>query len=312
MATFLSYQDLLQQGVLSTEARSLQYCIDVEILRPHQYCEECQNYMLLKECSSSKYGDGYCWACPEDRHFLSVRVGSILHKRNISFSSFLLLLWMFCNRISVCDAARILSMNNKTVRALFTSLRQCMTEDLMENGSPRKIGGLGHVIEIDESKFGKRKYHVGRRVLGKWILGGYCRTTGECFLVECPNNKRDHHTLIRLIKQHVLPGTIILTDKWKGNNALSNHGYTHLIVNHRRGFVDPVTRVHTSTCEGMWFHAKKHMRRGHGRTRADSSAMATALCEFIWMKKFNLTRSDLSVRRSFNMEIPQLMSRIFS
>ena len=45
--------------------------------------------------------------------------------------------------------------------------------------------GPGHIIKIDESKFGKRKYNRGRIVVYKWILGGYNRTTNECFLVEC-------------------------------------------------------------------------------------------------------------------------------
>ena len=111
------------------------------------------------------------------------------------------------------------------VRSFYKAIRQCMVEDLLENGATRKIGGRGHIVEIDESKFGKRKYHRGRRVIGKWIVGGYCRTTGECFLVECTDNKRNHHTLLRLIKQHVAPETIILTDKWKGYNALRHHGY---------------------------------------------------------------------------------------
>ncbi|KAL5264216.1 hypothetical protein ACHWQZ_G005336 [Mnemiopsis leidyi] len=132
------------------------------------------------------------------------------------------------------------------------------------------------------------------------------------FLTECTNNKRDHHTLLRLIKQNVLPGTIILTDKWKGYNSLSHHGFIHLVVNHRQGFVDPLTGVHTNTCEGMWFHAKKHMRQGHGRTRVDSTAVSIALCEFVWLKKFGLTRSDSSIRQMFNRDIPQLMSRVFS
>ena len=157
----------------------------------------------------------------------------------------------------------------------------------------------------------KRKYNRGRRVLGKWILDGYCRTSRQCFLEECTGNKRDHHTLLRLIKKNVAPGTIILTDKWKAYNQLSRHGYTHLTVNHRTGFVDPLTGTHTNTCEGMWFHAKKHMLRGCGRTRTDSSALHLALSTFMWKKKLNLDSSDSSVRRLFNQEIPQLMSRVF-
>ena len=196
--------DLLRSGSLSSEARALQYCFDVELLRPHQYCEDCQDYMELKACTASRYRDGYCWSCSRCLHVVSVRVGSVLYNRINTFCKFLHLLWIFCNGTSVADAARILSTNEKTVRSLYKSLRQCMAEDLLEGGSAQKIGGQGHIVEIDELKFGKRKYNRGRRVVGKWILGGWCRTTGECFLVECTNNKRDHHTLLRLIKQHVI------------------------------------------------------------------------------------------------------------
>ena len=34
------------------------------------------------------------------------------------------------------------------------------------------IGGPGIIVEIDESKFGKRKYYKGRRVDGVWVFGG--------------------------------------------------------------------------------------------------------------------------------------------
>ena len=35
-----------------------------------------------------------------------------------------------------------------------------------------KIGGPGKRVQIDESKFGKRKYHRGHRVEGQWVFGG--------------------------------------------------------------------------------------------------------------------------------------------
>ena len=46
------------------------------------------------------------------------------------------------------------------------------------------IGGPGVEIEIDidESKFGRRKYNRGRVVDGHWVLGGMERISGKCFL----------------------------------------------------------------------------------------------------------------------------------
>jgi len=55
------------------------------------------------------------------------------------------------------------------------------------------IGGIGQVIEIDEYKFGRRKYNREHRVDGQWIFGGVQRETGSCFLI--PVEKRDKDTL---------------------------------------------------------------------------------------------------------------------
>ena len=170
--------------------------------------------------------------------------------RSLSLSNFLHFLWLFYNRSTACDAARILSMHSKHVRSLYRTLRQCMAEDLIQNGARGRIGGDGHIVEVDERKFGKRKFNSGRRVFGKWVLGGVSRTC----LVECPDNRRNHHTLLTLIKRYVNPGTTILSDRWRGYTHLNLHGYIHLTVNHRRGFIDPETGVHTNTCEGMWYH----------------------------------------------------------
>jgi hypothetical protein len=35
-----------------------------------------------------------------------------------------------------------------------------------------KPGGPGQIVEIDKSKFGKRKLHKERMVEGVWIFGG--------------------------------------------------------------------------------------------------------------------------------------------
>ncbi|GFX80061.1 putative transposase-like protein [Trichonephila clavipes] len=54
-----------------------------------------------------------------------------------------------------------------------------------------KIGGVGKVVQVDESKFGKRKFHKGRHVEGQWVFGGVERDSGKQFFGGC---SRSHST----------------------------------------------------------------------------------------------------------------------
>jgi len=72
------------------------------------------------------------------------------------------------------------------------------------------IGGVGQVVEIDESKFSRRKHNSGH---GKWIFGGVQRDTGACFLIPT-RRKRDKDTLLTAINDWIFPGTTIISDCW--------------------------------------------------------------------------------------------------
>ncbi|KAK3882920.1 hypothetical protein Pcinc_012737 [Petrolisthes cinctipes] len=111
-----------------------------------------------------------------------------------------------------------------------------------------KISGKDMIVEIDESKFGKCKYNVGRIVVGQWVFGGICRETKSTFLV--PVEKRDKDTLLQIIKDKIEPGSIIIY------NCLQDEGYQHLTVNHSVNFVDPTTLAHTNTVERLWREVK--------------------------------------------------------
>ena len=128
-----------------------------------------------------------------------------------------------------------------------------------------QLGGEGKIVEIDESKFGKRKYNVGRLVEGQWVFGAVCRETRECFMV--PVAKRDSATLLYVIKERILPGTTIISDCWKAYNCLEEEGYRHLTVNHSLNFVDPNNKAtHTNNIERLWREAKKKVPL-YGRRR---------------------------------------------
>ncbi|OQS54049.1 hypothetical protein EHP00_1629 [Ecytonucleospora hepatopenaei] len=119
------------------------------------------------------------------------------------------------------------------------------------------IGGPGIIVEIDESKFGKRKYNRGHRVDGVWVLGMIERTP-EKLIVLIPVENRNNETLITIIRRHVAPGSVIYSDQWRGYNSLFEY-YTHKTVNHSKHFVDPLTGIHTNFIEGNWAPIKQNI-----------------------------------------------------
>ncbi|CAI6354922.1 unnamed protein product [Macrosiphum euphorbiae] len=150
----------------------------------------------------------------------------------------------------------------------------------------QKIGGEGKTVEIDESKFGRRKYHRGHRVEGQWVFGGVERETGKSFLI--PVERRDKETLLVIIKDWILPGTLIMSDCWKSYDCLKDEGYTHLTVNHSIEFKNPDTGAHTNNVEGMWRHAKASMSQYCRKKRF----YAGYLAKYMFLKSCRLQNVD--------------------
>ena len=59
--------------------------------------------------------------------------------------------------------------------------------------------------------------------------------------------RRDAATLLPIVAQHVLPGTIVHSDEWRAYNRINTLPpvAAHRTVNHSLNFVDPGTGVHT-------------------------------------------------------------------
>lgn len=151
--------------------------------------------------------------------------------------------------------------------------------------NPVKIGGPGIVVEIDETVISKRKYNRGRLVSNQqWFFGGVERGSGRCFLH--PVERRDANTLLPLIQQYILPGSIIISDMWAAYGRIDQlpELYTHYTVNHSENFVDPETGAHTQTIEGTWCHFKRRHKKEMGTAR---SLLVSYLFLFIWRREFS-------------------------
>ena len=83
---------------------------------------------------------------------------------------------------------------------------------------PQVLGGPGHAVEVDEAKFGRRKYNRGRYIESHWVLGGIDRDRKQVFMEVV--DRGDAATLIPIIQQYVRPGTLIITDEWRAYRTL--------------------------------------------------------------------------------------------
>ncbi|CAF3713841.1 unnamed protein product [Rotaria socialis] len=151
---------------------------------------------------------------------------------------------------------------------------------------PTIIGDIGHIVEIDESAWTKRKYHRGRQIDNQWVFGGIDRVTRECFAVLV--DRRDAATLIPIIYEFFMPVTKIYSNQWAAYNALSHpnnasHRYGHQTVNHSVNFVNPTTLVHTQNIENMWMVAKIKKKN---QMRQHRTLLGSHLLKFMWRRRF--------------------------
>ena len=151
--------------------------------------------------------------------------------------------------------------------------RESCEEVMLRRSTP--IGGPGIRVQIDESKFGKRKYHRGHRVEGQWVFGGIEEGSRRNFMV--PVEKRDRNTLIPIIVKWIAPGSTIISDCWKPYDILSEMGYQYLKVNHSIEYVN-TNGDHTNKIEGHWRQAKSKLPSFGTRKHLFSSHLA----EFMW------------------------------
>jgi len=161
--------------------------------------------------------------------------------------------WM--QGISTKHISFITGLYEKTIRNVLKRLRKIIVPKYYETAE--KIGEKDHIVEIDESKFGKRKYNKGHHVEGVWILGMVDRETRKIHLVVV--DKRDAATLENRIERNVADDSIIYTDCWRGYNGINAICESHETVNHSKFFKDPSTGVHTNTIEGNWYAVKSQV-----------------------------------------------------
>jgi transposase len=119
-------------------------------------------------------------------------------------------------------------------------------------------------VEVDESYFGgKRKGKRGRGAGGKVPVFGLLKRGGKVFTKVIPDAKTA--TLMPIMREKILPDSIVYTDSWSSYNVLDVSEFKHYRINHSKLFADKGN--HINGIENFWNQAKRHLRRFNGIPR---------------------------------------------
>ncbi|XP_028412951.1 uncharacterized protein LOC114535832 [Dendronephthya gigantea] len=272
--------DRLKDEVLVSKRRVIDWLMERKLIAKIRLCPLCDGEMKLVDCSDRS--DGCKCECRRQsegkRHKveLAIRKGSWFEGSNLTLEEILKLKYWWCRDV-VQETMRFeTDVSGNTVVDWDSFCREICEVNYLE--CEEKIGGPGKRVQIDESKFGKRKYHRGHRVEGQWVFGGIEEGSWKSFMMAVED--RSEATLLPIIKTFIEKGTTIISDCWKAYSNLEEHGYTHLTVNHSKEFVNR-EGDHTNKIEGHWRQAKAKFPPFSIRKYTFSSYLA----EFLWRYK---------------------------
>jgi transposase-like protein len=216
-------------------------------------CQKCGSRVSLEK--NKGFSNFICiWRPFRTRR--TVLFGTILENSKYGLKIILAVIKLWISGVDIRNISIILGVSNKTVRRVLTKTSEMIVSKFYSLFE--KIEGDGTIVEVDEYKFGLRKYHRGRRVEGVWVLDAVERTIQRrIFLIPVINRKST--TLLPIFKKYVCNGSTIFTDCWKGYSDLDLKYASHGTVNHSKEFINSITGVHTNTIEGNWSSIKKQI-----------------------------------------------------
>lgn len=231
--------------IFPNDKECFNYFISHNVFYENMNCPKCQYYM-------KRYLDKQCFRCNRREcgrsSRISIRKYTFFFGCSIKYISIMHLARLWLAKASVKTCILLTGHSSETVCNFFYHFRNLVTAALKIED--QIIGGPGIIVEIDETKLGKRKNNRGHHVEGIWVVVGIERSENKkIFLV--PVLDRSSNTLNQIISTHVVPESIVYTNMWKGYLGIESCNIIHKTVNHSRFFKDPISGVCTNTAEGL-------------------------------------------------------------
>ena len=261
------------------------FLIARHLLNPRS-CNKCGRLMKLQR--SGSYILGVVWRCRNKlcKRKLSARIYAYLRIGRLSMGEIVYLL--FKSFPNLDPYLRIMGETGLSKTSIIKLRKFWLNLLRAEYTNMPVLGGVGHVVEVDEALFARRKYNRGRLVREIWVLGLRERDRQKRSIPMIVDD-RSAATLQTIVRQRVRTGSIIMTDMWASYQGLEQYGYTHGSVNHSQNFINPDPLVipgrlrnqqielpiHTQSVESYWAQLRWVVRRRKGIFR-------THLQKVIW------------------------------
>lgn len=204
-----------------------------------------QHYRVLTRRS---YSCAYCG------HHVHPTAGTIFHKSptplKLWFHGIFLMASTRCG-ISAKQLQRETGVTYKTAWRMFKQIRT-----LLADNRPANLGGE---VEADETYIGgRRRGRRGRPSADEKMkpVMGVVQRKGR--VVASVVRTTTTANLLPVIKEHVLPDSMIYTDELLSYNTLLRHGYQHRRIPHAKK-VYVMGDVHTNTIDGFWSLVKRSL-----------------------------------------------------
>jgi len=193
--------DKVFSEMFATEDKCVKTLQSLGALRVSVKCPSCGERMkMISSCGRLVFR---CHKLICGKKTMSFRTGSFFFGSNFACSEVMRLAKYWLQGTKRDALVSECGMNAGTVTMWYRRFCELVEGDV--GRECEKIGGRGVIVEVDETKFGRRKYHKGHRVEGAWVMTGIERTAERrTFRVQV--DSRDSETLERVIGENVHEG----------------------------------------------------------------------------------------------------------
>jgi transposase len=194
------------------------------------------------------------YSCQHCGHHVYPTAGTIFHKTTVSLQLWFYAIFLMASTrcgISAKQLEREIGVSNKTALRMFRQIRTLLHED---------VEMLGRQVEIDETYVGGKQRGAPGRPLAeskKTPVVGMVERGGRVLTRVVADAKA--LTLMPLVKEHVLPRSMVYTDEWRPYETIGQSGYEHRRIYHKAK-VYVVGDIHTNTIEGFFGLVKNGIR----------------------------------------------------